>query len=57
MPEAVISSFETQSDVLVVGGGPAGSTAAALLARKGLQVTLVERDRPPASTSASRSGR
>jgi flavin-dependent dehydrogenase len=30
-----------------VGGGPAGSTAAALLARKGLQVTLVERDRHP----------
>lgn len=35
------------SDVLVVGGGPAGSTAAALLARKGLSVTLVERDRHP----------
>jgi flavin-dependent dehydrogenase len=30
-----------------VGGGPAGSTAAALLARKGLKVTLVERDRHP----------
>ena len=30
-----------------MGGGPAGSTAAALLARKGLQVTLVERDRHP----------
>jgi flavin-dependent dehydrogenase len=31
----------------VVGGGPAGSTVAALLARKGLSVTLVERDRHP----------
>ena len=35
------------SDVLVVGGGPAGSTIAALLARKGLKVVLVERDRHP----------
>jgi flavin-dependent dehydrogenase len=36
-----------QCDVLVVGGGPAGSTAATLLARKGWSVTLVERDRHP----------
>jgi flavin-dependent dehydrogenase len=43
----VIDTFHNQSDVLVVGGGPAGSTAAALLARKGLNVTLVERDRHP----------
>jgi geranylgeranyl reductase family protein len=34
-------------DVLVVGGGPAGSTAANLLARKGLRVTLLERERFP----------
>lgn len=34
-------------DVLVAGGGPAGSTVAALLARKGLRVKLVERDRHP----------
>jgi flavin-dependent dehydrogenase len=37
----------TPGDVLVVGGGPAGSTVAALLARKGLSVTLIERDRHP----------
>jgi 2-polyprenyl-6-methoxyphenol hydroxylase-like FAD-dependent oxidoreductase len=33
--------------VLVVGGGPAGSTIAALLARRGERVTLVEKDRHP----------
>ncbi len=32
------------TQVLVVGGGPAGSTAATLLAREGVQVTLVERE-------------
>src|SRR5215467_9983645 len=30
--------------VLVIGGGPAGSTASTLLAREGFDVTLVERD-------------
>ena len=34
-------------DVLVIGGGPAGSTAATLLARKGFSVTLLERERFP----------
>ncbi len=34
-------------DVLVVGGGPAGATAAALLAERGYRVTLVEKDRHP----------
>jgi len=34
-------------DVLVAGGGPAGSTVATLLARRGLNVRLVERDRHP----------
>ncbi|TDD58871.1 NAD(P)/FAD-dependent oxidoreductase [Kribbella antibiotica] len=33
--------------VLVVGGGPAGSTVAALLARAGVGVTLLERERFP----------
>jgi flavin-dependent dehydrogenase len=33
--------------VLVVGGGPAGSTAAALLAEKGWHVVLLEKDRHP----------
>jgi flavin-dependent dehydrogenase len=34
-------------DVLVVGGGPAGSTVATLLARQGWRVTLLEKARHP----------
>src|SRR5437763_11298171 len=34
-------------DVLVIGGGPAGSTAATLLAQKGFSVALLERERFP----------
>lgn len=34
-------------DILVIGGGPAGSTAAALLAQKGYRVTLIEKARHP----------
>ena len=34
-------------DVLVIGGGPAGTTIATLLAQKGRSVVLVEKDRHP----------
>ena len=34
-------------DVLVVGGGPAGATTAALLAERGFRVIVVDKDRHP----------
>ena len=37
----------TQFDVLIVGGGPAGSTIGALLADRGETVVLVEKDKHP----------
>lgn len=39
--------LEQGCDVLVIGGGPAGSTAAALLAERGHRVTLLEKARHP----------
>ncbi len=36
-----------ESDVLIIGGGPAGSTAATLLARGGHRVTLLEKAHHP----------
>lgn len=38
---------EVDCDVLVIGGGPGGTTAATLLARKGWKVLLLEKDRHP----------
>jgi len=36
-----------EPDVLVIGGGPAGSTVATLLRRRGHEVVLIEKDRHP----------
>src|SRR6185312_16735137 len=38
---------QKECDVLVVGGGPAGSTIAALLAQKGRHVVVLEKERFP----------
>ena len=36
-----------EPDILIIGGGPAGSTAAAFLAMRGRQVTLLEKEAHP----------
>ena len=41
------NSFSATCDVVVIGGGPAGSTTAALLAQRGYRVVLFEKDRHP----------
>jgi flavin-dependent dehydrogenase len=40
-------SADCTADVVVIGGGPGGSTTATMLARKGWQVLLLERERFP----------
>src|SRR6266481_4127078 len=47
MRSSQAKSIEQRVNVLVVGGGPGGSTAAALLAKAGLSVLLLERETFP----------
>ena len=42
-----VSHTQEHHDVLVIGGGPAGSTAAALLAEQGRDVLVLEREKFP----------
>ena len=41
------AKYPNQPDVIVIGGGPAGSTTSTLLAQHGLKVRLYERERFP----------
>ncbi len=43
----MVAAIQSESDVIVIGGGPSGSTAATLIAQKGHTVTLFERDHFP----------
>ena len=40
-------SLDLSADVIVIGGGPAGSAAATMLVRKGWEVTVLEREQFP----------
>jgi len=42
-----VTALETEYDVAIIGGGPAGSTAATLLARHGRSVVVLEREKFP----------
>ena len=46
-PAAASAARASDCDVLVIGGGPAGATAAALLAERGYRVTLLEKAHHP----------
>lgn len=47
LPTDQAGDSPVECDVLVIGGGPAGSTVAALLAQKGRNVVLLDKDRHP----------
>lgn len=47
MSQGLSSSLAEPCDVLIIGGGPAGCTAATLLARRGRDVMLLEQDAHP----------
>jgi 2-polyprenyl-6-methoxyphenol hydroxylase-like FAD-dependent oxidoreductase len=45
--EAAKAVMESSCDIFVLGGGPAGSTIAALLAERGWDVVIVEKECHP----------
>ncbi len=47
MPSQLNSGGHVDADVIVIGGGPAGSTIAAFLAQRGRHVLLLEKSRHP----------
>ena len=47
MPNSIVMGDDGQYDVIVIGGGPAGSTAAAVLADYGRRVLVFEKEKFP----------
>ncbi|MCF6224881.1 MAG: tryptophan 7-halogenase [Xanthomonadales bacterium] len=47
MPNSATTASSNKYDIVIIGGGPAGTTAASLLAHKGWDVLLLEKDSHP----------